>query len=79
MPRFFFDVGEGAALVRDLVGIGLSSIGDVADETQALLEQLGFDAASERTSGLITVTVRDASDVPVYVGTVSVEVVPLDG
>ncbi|WP_165359654.1 hypothetical protein [Lichenibacterium minor] len=43
-----------------------------------LLEQLRFDAASKLTSGLITVTVRNESDVLIYVGTVAVEVVPLD-
>lgn len=78
MPRFVFDVGEGSTLARDRVGIRLPSVGDVPDETLALLEQLGFDAASKLTSGLITVTVRNASDVIIYLGTVAVEVVPLD-
>lgn len=38
----------------------------------ALLERLGFDAASERTSRVLAMTVRDGSDTSTRAGAMSV-------
>lgn len=65
MPRFFFDVDDGALDVRDKVGNEFPHAQMACREAEGLLYALAKDAPGTLQEGKLLVMVRDAADVPV--------------
>ena len=73
MPRYFFDVDDGARQFRDKIGMELSGTLAAMTEAGTLLHTIADIRHIERRPGITTVRVRDALGDEVHERSVDVE------
>ena len=79
MPKFFFDVFDGAATARDEIGTELADIEAVQTAARRLLPDIARDELpSDGDRRMFTVLVRTESGVPVYSATLTFAGLRLD-
>ena len=64
MPRFFFDIDDGAAVMRDDEGSDLSNLEAAQREATETLVQMARDVFRSRDQGALSVAIRDESGIP---------------
>lgn len=78
MPRFYFDVREGARLTPDHEGLELDSLDAAEDEATLTAAEVGRDRLQKGNAREVTVEVRNQDHQRVLIVTVSMNIRRVD-
>jgi hypothetical protein len=79
MPRYFFDVDDGASFSRDKQGLELGSTDEAQHEAVKALPGIARDALPDGTRREFAVLVRDENEQPILIAKLSLAVESLIG
>ena len=79
MPHYFFDMRDGAELLRDEEGLELTGIQAARNEATRALADLAKDVLRSSEKRELAIEVRDALNVPLLRAALSFEVALLVG
>lgn len=65
MPRFYFDIDDGAGAIRDEIGLDLPDLDHAIHEARRALIDMGREQVSVNATMPLQIIIRPAGDAPV--------------